>query len=164
MEANTKISIKNLISSRVILVAPELRLKRTWEKKNQIRVVPFEQLEEAMYISGVEALFKDGVLDIIDTKDVKAHDVKVALGLEVEGEEPQIVILDDAQRKRYMSVMPLDDFKEAIKKLPKEQVIELANYAIANEMMDYDKSNIIQKLVDIDIMSAIKLNRDNKEE
>ena len=154
-----KVKVKSLVSSRVILSVPDIRLKRVWEKKNAIKVIPYEQLEEAMYSPGVRELFEDGVLGIDDME------IKIALDLEPEGatEPVNIITLDDKQRERYLKVMPLHEFKEAIKKLPKEQIMELAQYAIENEIMDYDKSQILLKLTDIDVISAIKLNRDDKE-
>ena len=154
-----KVKVKSLVSSRVILSVPDLRLKRVWEKKGAIKVIPFDQLEEAMYSPGVEDLFIDGVLGIDDME------VKIALNLEPEGatEPVNIIALDDKQRERYLKVMPLHEFREEVKKLPKDQLMELAQYAIDNEITNYDKSEILLKLTDIDIMSAIKLNRDDKE-
>lgn len=155
----SKVKIKNLISSRVVLMAPEINLKRVWEKKGVVRTIPFEQLQEAYYNPGVEALFLDGVLGIDDME------VKVALGLEDESsKEPERVItLDDKQRERYLTVLPIHEFKQKVKELPQEQIRELANYAIEHELVDINKVDILNKLADIDVMSAIKLNRDNNE-
>ena len=154
-----KVKIKNLISSRVLLMAPEINLKRVWEKKGVVRTIPFEQLQEAYYNPGVEALFLDGVLGIDDME------VKVALGLEDESSEKpeRVITLDDKQRERYLTVLPLHEFKQKVKELPKEQIRELANYAIEHELVDINKVDILNKLADIDVMSAIKLNRDNNE-
>lgn len=155
-----KVKIKNLVSGRVILTQPDLKLRRVWEKKNAVKTIPLEQLEEAMYSPGVEALFRDGILGIEDME------VKIYLGLEPEGatEPVNIIVLDDKERKRMLTVMPTFEFKEKIKTLPREQVMELANYAIENEIANFEKSEIIQKVVGIDILSAIKLNRDDKAE
>ena len=153
-----KVKVVSLVSHRVILTVPELRLRRVWERKGATALIPFEQLEEAMYSPGVENLFKNGILGIDDME------VKIALGLEPEeAKEPvNIIVLDDAQRKRYLTVLPLNEFKQKIKELPREQINELAAYAIANKIMDYDKSEEIKKYIDVDIMTAIKLNRDDE--
>ena len=153
-----KVKVVNLISSRVNIDVPDVRLKRVWEQKGAIKTVPFDQLEEAMYSPGVERLFTNGILGIDDME------VKIALGLEPEdAKQPvNIITLTDDQRKRYLTVMPLHEFKEEIKKLPIEQINELAAYAIEHEILDYDKSEIIQKYIDVDIMRAVKLNRDDK--
>lgn len=156
----TKVKVKSLISSHVLLSVPELRLRREWEKKGAVKIIPFEQLEEAMYNPGVEALFKEGALGIDDME------VKIALGLEPDGaaEPVNIIILNDAQRERYLRNMPMVDFRQKVKELPQEQLIELAEYAIAHEIADFDKSDLLLKLTDIDVMGAIRLNRDNNAE
>ena len=108
-----------------------------------------------MYNPGVEALFSQGVLGIEDME------VKKALGLEPEdAEEPvNIITLNDAQRKRYLTVMPLPEFKENLKKLSIDQVRELAQYAIEHEIMDYDKSEAVLKRAGVDIIGTIQLNK-----
>lgn len=155
----TKVKVKSLISSRVLLSVPDLRLRRVWEKKGAVKVIPLDQLEEAMYNPGVEALFRDGALGIDDME------VKIHLGLEEEGtvEPTNIIALDDKQRERYLRVLPMHEFRQKVKELPQEQLMELANYAIENEIADFDKSELLLKLTDIDIISAIKLNRADKE-
>ena len=154
-----KVKVKNLVSSRVVISIPDMRLRRVWEKKGVVRVIPFDQLEEAMYNPGVERLFKKGTLGIEDME------VKKRLGLEPEdAEEPiNIITLDDKQRERYLKVMPMHEFRQKVKELPREQIMELANYAIEHEIADFDKSELLQKAVGIDILSAIKLNRADKE-
>lgn len=152
-----KVKVVSLVSQRVVLTVPDLRLRRVWERKGAVAVIPFEQLEEAMYSPGVENLFKNGILGIDDME------TKIALGLEPEGAKApvNIITLNDEQ-KRYLTVMPLHEFKEEIKKLPIEQINELAAYAIEHEILDFDKSEIIKKYVDVDIMRAVKLNRDDQ--
>ena len=156
----TKVKVENLISSRVNIVIPELSLRRVWEKKGAVKTIPLEQLEEAMYNPGVEALFRDGTLGIEDME------VKRYLGLEPEdAEEPvNIIILNDQQRKRYLTVMPVAEFKEKIRELPIEQVRELAQYAIQNEIANFDKAEIIKKMVGTDIIATIQLNKADQEE
>lgn len=153
-----KVKVVSLVSQRVVLSVPDLRLRRVWERKGAVVTIPYEQLEEAMYSPGVERLFTNGILGIDDME------VKIALGLEPEdAKQPvNIITLNDDQRKRYLTIMPLHEFKEEIKKLPIEQINELAAYAIANEVLDFDKSEIIQKYTDVDIMRAVKLNRDDR--
>ena len=153
-----KVKVVNLISSRVNINLPDIRLKRIWEKKGATRTIPFDELEEAIYNPGVEALFREGILGIEDME------VKRKLGLEPEdAEEPvNIIVLDDAQRKRYMTVMPLYEFKEKIQELSREQIAELARYAIEHEIADFDKSEVVKQIVDIDIIGSIQLNKANQ--
>ena len=144
---DNKVKVVNLISSRVNISVPESNARFVWERKSAVRTIPLEKLEELMYNPGVEALFSQGVLGIEDT------------------EEPvNIITLNDQQRKRYLTVMPLAEFKENIKKLSTDQIRELAQYAIDNEIMDYDKSEVINKLCGTDIIGTIQLNKADKEQ
>jgi hypothetical protein len=153
-----KVKVASLVSQRVVLTVPDLRLRRVWERKGAVATIPFEQLEEAMYNPGVENLFRNGILGIEDME------VKIGLGLEPEGaKEPvNIITLNDDQRKHYLTAMPFPEFKEKIRELPVEQINELAAYAIQHEILDFDKAEEIKKYVDIDIMRAVKLNRDDQ--
>lgn len=155
-----KVKIENLVSSRVILSMPDLRLRRVWEKKGAIKTVPFEQLEEAIYDPGVEALFRNGILGIEDME------IKKKLGLEPEdAEEPiNIIALSDKERKEWLVDFSVAEFRSKIKDLPYEQVVELANYAVDNEITNFEKSEILKRAVGIDVLSRVKLNRDNKAE
>ena len=59
--------------------------------------------------------------------------------------------------------MPIYDFKEDIKTYPKEQVLNLVDYAVANEYSDIKKCDVLKEMTGIDIISAIRLNREDKE-
>lgn len=154
-----KVKVVNLISSRVNINLPDIRLHRVWEKKGAVKTIPFDQLEEAIYNSGVESLFTEGILGIDDLE------VKQKLGLEPEDvKEPvNIITLDDQQRKRYLTVMPMHEFRAEIKKLPIEQIRELANYAIDNEIIDFDKAELIKQIIGTDIIGSIQMNKADEE-
>ena len=161
-----KVKVRNLTSNRIVLSIPDLRLRRIWEKKNAVNIIPFEQLEEAIYTPGVESLFRNGTLGIEEKDNPnESMNIKKALGLEPgDADEPvNIITLTDEQRKRYLTAMPLFEFKEKVKELPQDQIVEMARYAIENKIMDFDKSDVIKAYTDIDIMSAIRLNRADEE-
>lgn len=153
-----KVKVKNLISSRVVFSSPDLRFRAVWEKKGAVKAIPFEILEESIYDPGVEALFTEGILGIDDME------VKIALGLEPEDavEPVNIIALSEADMKRYLTVMPLFEFRQKVKEIPREQLIEMARYAIANKITDFDKSEILLEITDINIINSIKLNRENE--
>ena len=152
-----KVKVKSLISHRVVLSVPDMRLNRVWEKKGTVRTIPFDVLEEAFYDPGVQALFTNGILGIDDM------DVKKRLGIEPEDatEPVNVVALDDAQMLRYLTVLPIHEFREKINELPIEQVYELIRYAIEHEIANFEKAEMLKQLTGIDIISAIKLNRDD---
>ncbi len=156
---NKKVKVKNLVNGKIGIFLPDLRLKVDWDRKGQTRMIDFETLQEAMYDYGTEYMFREGMLGI------EEMDVKIALGLEPEGAtEPQnIITLDEAQMKRLMTAMPLYEFKQDIAELPREQVLNLVDYAVENEYSDINKCDELKKITGIDVISAIRLNREDKE-
>lgn len=156
---NKKVKVTNLVNGRVGIRLPDLKLNVRWDRKGQSRMIDFETLQEAMFDYGTEYMFKQGMLGIDDME------VKIALGLEPEGAtKPQnIKTLNDASIKRMMTVMPSFEFKEEIKTYPKEQVLNLVDYAIEHEYSDINKCDILKEMTGIDIISAIRLNREDKE-
>lgn len=159
---NRKVMVKSESTGRLSINLPELQLKRIWEKKGTIRPISFEDLQQALYVPGVEYMFKEGMLSIESMQD------KIDLGLEPEGTKENspvnIIILNDSQKKRYLTVLPISEFKQELEKLPYEQINSLVDYAIEKELMDMDKCDILKEKTGIDIIRAIQLNRQAKEE
>ena len=156
---NKKIKVKNLVNGRVGITLPDLRLNVNWDRKGQTRMIDFDTLQEALYDYGTEYMFKEGMLGIDDME------TKIALGLEPEGAtEPQFIkVLDDDQMKRMMTVMPIFEFKKELETIPREQILNLVDYAIQNEYSDIKKCDVLKEITGIDVISAIRLNREDKE-
>lgn len=154
-----KIKVKNLVNGRVGITLPDLRLNVNWDRKGQTRMIDFDTLQEALYDYGTEYMFKEGMLGIDDME------TKIALGLEPEGAtEPQFIkVLDDDQMKRMMTVMPIFEFKKELEGVPREQVLNLVDYAVQNEYSDIKKCDVLKEITGIDVISAIRLNREDKE-
>lgn len=154
------VMVKNTTNGRVGIDLPDLSFRRTWERKGAQKPVDISILEQAIYDPGVEYLFKEGILYIEDM------DVKIALGLEAEtAKAPEnIIVLNDQQKTRYLTVAPVHEFKQLIGKLSYEQIHELAQFAIEKEYTNFDKCEILQKTVGIDVIKAIQLNRQNAED
>ena len=156
MDMSRQIKVKSNSTATVVFFLPELGFKRTFEKKNTVKPIPFDVLAQGMYNEGVERMFNYGILSIED----KA--ARVELGLEAEDKE-KFVILDDNQKKRLLTIAPLHDLKEACEKMPNQQILELVYFAIDNELGNFEKAEFLKKLTNVDIMKAIELNRAAKE-
>jgi hypothetical protein len=156
---NKQVTLTNTIKSRVGINIPELLLKRTWEKKGVKRNIDMNTLREAFYYPSVEYLLREGILYIDDM------DVKIELGLE----EPEstvptaIVILSENDMQRYMTTLPIYEFKEKVRSLGKEQVQALVDYAIENKLTSFDKCEFLKGLTQTDILSAVQLQKANEE-
>jgi hypothetical protein len=153
MDMNKKVMVKSNSSSTVVLCVPDLGFSRTFEKKGAVKPIPYEVLSQGIYYDGVEKLFTLGFLSIED------KEVRIDLGLEEE-----VVILDDNQKKRLLTIAPLHDLKEACSGLNRQQILELVYFAIENELGSIEKAEYLKKLSNIDIIEAIRLNKAAKED
>jgi hypothetical protein len=55
--------------------------------------------------------------------------------------------------------MPVAEFKTACTKLGANELNNLVDYAIDNELINYDKATILKQLTSRDIIKTIELNR-----
>ena len=164
MENKEKVEVVSKVGGTVIFTVPDLHYRREFRKKGAKISIDKALLEEAMYDPGVEALFREGILYIENMKD------KQDLGLEPEdATEPEnIIVLNDGQMRRYLTVAPVNELKDVLEKLSPESKNELANYAIENDISDYQKVQLIKESTGIDILKAIELkhaeedSKDNK--
>lgn len=156
---NKKVVIESLSTGRVGIDIPELHLRRRWEKKGAKTTIDLDTLKEAIYYKGVSNLFTDGFLKIDDLN------VKIELGLEPEGatEPENIIILNDSQKQRLLTVAPIRDLKEMLGKIPYEQVQELVDYAIEHEITDINRCEVLKTATGIDVIKAVLLRRQAKE-
>lgn len=138
---------------------PDLRFKREWPNKGASVLIEREALEEMMYDSGFKYMIDTGMLYIEDLE------VKKELGLEPEDatEPVNIIVLSDNDMKRMMTAMPQFEFDAKLKTLNYEQMLALADFAIKNEVGDFGKCDAIKKACGKDILTAIRLNREDKE-
>lgn len=137
----------------------DLRFKREWPNKGASVLIEKETLQEMMYDSGFKYMIDTGMLYIEDLE------VKKELGLEPEDatEPVNIIVLSDNDMKRMMTAMPQFEFDAKLKTLNYEQMLALADFAIKNELGDFGKCDAIKKACGKDILTAIRLNREDKE-
>lgn len=155
-----KIKVESLVGGTLFIEDPDLKIRRTWDKKGAIRTIEKEDLEQMMYNPGVEYMFKQGMLAIVDDD---ADKLNVELGIQEEGDEKKILALTDEKKLEVMK-MKMPDFRSAVKELSHEQLNELVGFCIEKELTNYDKITLLKDLTGIDILSAIRLNREDKEE
>lgn len=149
-----KVIIKSTVNGIVGINLPDLGLKVNWAAQGSTRTIDFNKLKDAIYEPGIEEMFKSGVLYIDDMEQ------KIALGLEAENtvEPTNVKVFTEAQMKRFLTVMPIHDFKEQIYTYPVEQINLLVDYAINNELIDYEKDKILEEITSISIPKAVELN------
>ena len=155
----SKVNIVNTTRGSVFVEVREIPFRHDWTVQGAKFAVDHEVLEQLMYDKGFKYMIDTGMLYIEDMEEKKA------LGIEPEeAEEPvNVIVLTDKERRRYMVNLSLDEFKEKVRKLSYEQVTQLADYAVANRLADFDKAEFLKELCGRDILQAIRLSAQNKE-
>ena len=159
MEGKKRVEVINTANAQVSIKQIDLHFDHTWQKKGDKFLIDQDLLEQMLYDNGTRTIFEDGILYIKDMP------TKIELGLEPEGaDEPQnIIVLDEGQMKRYMTVLPIREFKENMDKVSNEQCLALVQYAIKNKIVDFDKFEYLQKRTGIDAYRAIKMEKEAEE-
>ena len=96
------VTVISTVNGVVGIYLPDLRFKKEWTRKGQKQKIDKELLQDIMYDPGSEYMFRTGMLYIEDM------DIKKEIGLEPEeATEPvNIIVLDEKQLNRYLTVMP----------------------------------------------------------
>lgn len=154
-----KVKVISTAIGEVSVNQPSIPFQAIWPSKGSARPIEQDVIEQLMYTPGFEYMIRTGILYIEDMN------AKKELGIEPEDatEPVNVIVLSDADKRKYLTVYSLDKFKENIKKLSYEQVCDLADYAIENKIADFDKCEIIEKICHKDIIQAIRLSKANKE-
>ena len=112
-----------------------------------------------MFDPGFHNMLTMGMLYIEDME------VKKELDLEPQDavEPVNIIVLNDKQKRQYLTELSLVGFKDKVKKLGRTQLEELADYAIDHRLLDVDKCNVLKEACGRDVINAVRLNEQNKE-
>lgn len=154
-----KINITSTTVGEVSVFEPSIPFRASWPSKGSTRAVEKDVIEQLLYTPGFKYMIDTGMLYIEDLGQKKE------LGLEPEDatEPVNIIVLSEADKKKYLTMYSLDKFKQEIKKLSREQLVDLADYAIEKEIADFGKSEVIEKACGKNIIKGIQLAKANKE-
>lgn len=157
---NKKVIVTSMTSGTTILKLQDSNFRCVWERRGAKKPVPYEVLEQAMYSPGAEYLFRSGSLMIEDMA------VKVALGLEKEGTKTptQVITLTDAQMKRYLTVAPISELKDIVKKISVDQCREMVHYGVKNKIDAYEQSKVLEERTGLSLTKMLATRRAEEEE
>lgn len=155
-----KVNIVNTTRGSVLVVVREIPFRHEWLAQGASYAVEHDLLEQLMYDKGFKYMIDTGMLYIEDLEEKKA------LGIEPEeAKEPvNVIVLNDKERRRYMVNLSLKEFKEKVRKLSYEQVTQLADYAVANRLADFEKAEFLKEMCGRDVIQSIRLSAQNKED
>ena len=152
-----KIKVTSTVRHRVGVNLPDLRFKRSWQGVGASINIDKEMFEELMYEAGFRYMLEQGILYIEDMA------VKVEHGLEPAGatKPVNIIVLSDKERAVLLSeATSTAGFETAIKKLKREQLMELADYAIKHRTISINKARLLKLASGRDVLVAIRLAQD----
>jgi len=155
----TKVNIISTTVGEVSVFEPSIPFRASWPAKGSTRAVEKDIVEQLLFTPGFKYMIDTGMLYIEDMEQKKE------LGIEPEDatEPVNVIVLTDTTKNKYLKMYSADKFKEEIKKLSHEQLIDLADYAIENKIADFEKSEILEKACGKNIIRGIQLARQNKE-
>ena len=153
-----KVKVRNVVNNVVSVIVPSANLRRDWPIGATYELDK-DILEQLMWDNGFRYMVEKGILYIEDMEEKKE------LGLEPEeASEPQnIIVLSDAEKRKYMVNYSQEVFEEKVAKLPTEQVRALIDYAIEHRLIYFDKCEFLKEATGRDIIAAVRLSKANKE-
>ena len=154
-----KVKVTSTTIGEVSVFEPSIPFRASWPAKGSTRPIEEEVIEQLLYTPGFKYMIDTGMLYIEDMEEKK----KLGIEPEEATEPVNVIVLSDADKNKYLKVYPLNKFKEEVKKLSREQLIDLADYAIKNNIADFDKSEVIKELCGKNIIRGIELARQNEE-
>lgn len=152
-----KVKIVSYAGNSIRINIPELRVNRLFEKQGQSYLFDVDTIEEMFYYPSVEELFTKGLFYIDD------KELRIKLGLEEENgtvSETITAPISDTTILTYLKAKPINEFKKYVEVLPVEQQLRFVDIAIANKIVDYEKSMYLKELTGRDIMKTIQLNEE----
>lgn len=154
-----KIKVISAYNGRCGIDSNELRISRRWDKCGAVQTFTKDQIEELMFVPAFRNMVNEGLL-YIDNMEVKKE-----LGIEPEdAETPTLRLMDEKEMNRLWKTMPFAQFKLEAKSLTKQQLDNLAEYAIQHgDDGSIEKANYLSSITEYKILKGIELERANQE-
>ena len=146
-----KVNVTSTTIGEVSVFEPSIPFRASWPAKGSTRPIEEEIVEQLLYTPGFRYMIDSGMLYIEDLEQKKK------LGIEPEDatEPVNVIVLSDQEKNKFLKMYSVDKFKEEIKKLSHEQLIDLADYAIAHTIADFEKSEVVEKACGKNIIQGI---------
>lgn len=154
-----KIKVISAARGRCVINNRDLGIRRIWQARGDVVLFTKEQIESLMYDPAFSNMVQEGYLYIEDME------VKKDIGIEPEdATTPTIILMNDKELNRFWKIMPVSQFKVEVKKLTKQQITSLAEYAIRHgEDGSIDKANYLSSVSGYNILKGIELEKQSQE-
>ena len=150
MSTEKRVALKSLVNYTVVITVPDLHFRREFKKVNEVRYVPYDTMLELVSNPGVSKMIEEGIIYVMDEED------RIAFGLQEEPEKPSFVPLTDLEILKLLKSETIEKFTSTINDQPIEQVKRIAEVAIKNKAIDYNKNEILKSACGVDALGAIQ--------
>ena len=65
----SKVKVQSMVDGMVFIDLPDAKFSRTWEHRGAVKTIDSAILEEAMYEPGVDYMFSQGMLALVDVDE-----------------------------------------------------------------------------------------------
>ena len=152
------ITVTSASDFTLVINVPEISLHKTWRKRGAKYPIEHKTLVQAFYDPAVENLFRSGMLTTNDVDFLKE------VGLMEEDGSTEVLVLTDTLLNRLIKVMPIVEVKKELTKLSKNQLEELADYAVEHYTdLQMDRVDLFSKITGKNLMKAIEHHRKAQE-
>lgn len=148
------IKIKNAGTGRVTYRVPHRHVKRKLLPQMEIEV-PFDEIKEGLYETGIRSLFSAGILEVVDKSAAEELGLTVGSGIVTHEPATKDVIIE----KLKGSNGELAKFLKTASPTVKENVGVLA---VELRIVDPGKVRIIEQQTGVNVLTALKRQDDMK--
>lgn len=148
--SKVRVMVKSLVPGTVVYNNPLRHVRRVWSKRNQVIVIPADELQESIYDIGVYNLFHQGYLGIENAEHRKL------IGLDNDSFGVNIPFSDADAQKLLGDETKLDAFKAKIATLQPGSIELLTSVAFEMRNVSYDKVTAMKEILGVNITNMLK--------
>lgn len=153
------IQVRSATGITISLFSRTIPLKKVWAKRGAIVNIERDKLVQAFFETNLPILLRQGKLIIEDKKFLYEVGFLVS-----EDEDIGVIELTPNLMKRCISVMPIHELAETLKKLSRDQIKELAEFAVENNGdLKMDRIDLLTKASGKNILKAIEQHKADQE-
>lgn len=147
-----KIEVLNLTKGRVGYTIPNRHVRRLFAP-HMTMTLPFEEIEEGLYNTGIRTMFAEGMLKVVNDKDAKDLGLKGGTGIV----EREAVTESEVLKMLRGPIAGLEKFLSNTTPAAREMAGELA---VANKIVEPRKAKLIEKYTKVNVLKALSREQD----
>ena len=153
------VKVRSTTDSTISLYDPTIPVRKILEKRGAIVTIERDKLIQLYFNSSLESALRNGTI-VIEDKDF-LYEVGYITDKEEKIEQLE---LTPNYMKRCIGVMPIAELAAALKKMSKQQIQTLADFAVLNHVdLRMDRIDLLTKASGKNILKAIELHKADQE-